>query len=275
MRRVAVLVGALLVLGCTSERVPASDASRAEIIASVFSGGAGRWVDLTHAFSSRSIYWPTDTLGFKLEQLAHGHTAGGWFYSSYRYSAAEHGGTHLDAPVHFAEGGWTNDQIPLASLVGPAVVVDVTSRVQPDYLLSVDDLTKWEAEHGRVPKGAIVLVRTGWDARYQDRAAYLGTALRGLDAVAQLHFPGVSAEAAQWLVDNRTIAALGIDTPSIDYGQSADFRAHVILYKKNIPGFENVANLATLPPVGGFVVALPMKIEGGSGGPLRIIGYVP
>ena len=275
MRRVAVLVGALLVLGCTPERVPVSDASRAEIIASVFSGGAGRWVDLTHAFSSRSIYWPTDTLGFKLEQLAHGHTAGGWFYSSYRYSAAEHGGTHLDAPVHFAEGGWTNDQIPLASLVGPAVVVDVTSRVQPDYLLSVDDLTKWEAEHGRVPKGAIVLVRTGWDARYQDRAAYLGTALRGPDAVAQLHFPGVSAEAAQWLVDNRTIAALGIDTPSIDYGQSADFRAHVILYKKNIPGFENVANLATLPPVGGFVVALPMKIEGGSGGPLRIIGYVP
>lgn len=275
MRRVAVLVGALLVLGCTSERVPASDASRAEIIASVFSGGAGRWVDLTHAFSSRSIYWPTDTLGFKLEQLAHGHTAGGWFYSSYRYSAAEHGGTHLDAPVHFAEGGWTSDQIPLASLVGPAVVVDVTSRVQPDYLLTVDDLTKWEAEHGRVPKGAIVLVRTGWDARYQDRAAYLGTALRGLDAVAQLHFPGVSAEAAQWLVDNRTIAALGIDTPSVDYGQSADFRAHVILYKKNIPGFENVANLATLPPVGGFVVALPMKIEGGSGGPLRIIGYVP
>ena len=275
MRRVAVLVGALLVLGCTSERVPASDASRAEIIASVFSGGAGRWVDLTHSFSSRSIYWPTDTLGFKLEQLAHGNTAGGWFYSSYRYSAAEHGGTHLDAPVHFAEGGWTNDQIPLASLVGPAVVVDVTSRVQPDYLLSVDDLTQWEAEHGRIPKGAILLVRTGWDARYQDRASYLGTALQGPDAVAQLHFPGVSAEAAQWLVDNRTIAALGIDTPSIDYGQSADFRAHVILYKKNIPGFENVANLATLPPVGSFVVALPMKIEGGSGGPLRIIGYVP
>jgi len=90
-----------------------------------------------------------------------------------------------------------------------------------------------------------------------------------------LHFPGVSAEAAQWLADNRTIAALGIDTPSIDYGQSADFRAHVILYTKNIPGFENVANLAALPPVGGFVVALPMKIEGGSGGPLRIVAYVP
>ena len=275
MRRVAVMVGALLVLGCASERVPASDAIRAEIIASVFSGSAGKWVDLTHSFSARSIYWPTDTLGFKLEELAHGHTPGGWFYSSYRYSAAEHGGTHLDAPIHFAERGQTNDQIPLASLVGPAVVVDVTSRVEADYLLTVDDLSKWETEHGNIPKGAIVLVRTGWDARYQDRAAYLGTALKGPDAVAQLHFPGISAEAAQWLVDNRTIAAIGIDTPSIDYGQSADFRAHVILYGKNIPGFENVANLASLPPVGGFVVALPMKIEGGSGGPLRIVGYVP
>ena len=275
MQRVAVLAGAVLVLGCQSPRASAPDASRAEIIASVFGGGAGQWVDLTHPYSSRSIYWPTDTLGFQLEKLAHGHTPGGWFYSSYRYSAAEHGGTHLDAPIHFAEGGWTNDQVPLTSLVGPAVVVDVSSRVQPDYLLSVDDLARWEADHGQIPKGAILLVRTGWDSRYQDRASYLGTALRGADAVAQLHFPGVSAEAAQWLADNRTIAALGIDTPSIDYGQSVDFRAHVILYAKNIPGFENVANLAALPPVGGFVVALPMKIEGGSGGPLRIVAYVP
>ncbi len=275
MQRVAVLAGAVLVLGCQSPRASAPDASRAEIIASVFGGGAGQWVDLTHPYSSRSIYWPTDTLGFQLEKLAHGHTPGGWFYSSYRYSAAEHGGTHLDAPIHFAEGGWTNDQVPLTSLVGPAVVVDVSSRVQPDYLLSVDDLARWEADHGQIPKGAILLVRTGWDSRYQDRASYLGTALRGADAVAQLHFLGVSAEAAQWLADNRTIAALGIDTPSIDYGQSVDFRAHVILYAKNIPGFENVANLAALPPVGGFVVALPMKIEGGSGGPLRIVAYVP
>lgn len=275
MRRVAAIVGLMCVLGCTGERAPAGNGTREAIIASVFSGTGGRWVDLTHPFSSHSIYWPTDTVGFRLEELAHGHTTGGWFYSSYRYSAAEHGGTHLDAPIHFAERGWTNDQIPLASLVGPAAVIDVTSRVQPDYLLTVADLTAWEAQHGQIPKGAILLVRTGWDARYQDRTAYLGTALRGPDAVAQLHFPGVSAEAAQWLADNRTIAALGIDTPSIDYGQSADFRAHVILYGKNIPGFENVANLAALPPAGSYVMALPMKIEGGSGGPLRIVAFVP
>jgi kynurenine formamidase len=265
----------MLLLGCKSEQVVPAAPSRADVVSSVFSGRAGKWVDLTHAFSARSIYWPTDTMGFKLEQLAHGHTPGGWFYSSYRFSSAEHGGTHLDAPIHFAEKGFTNDQLPLSSLVGPAVVVDVTKQVTPDYLLTVDDLTKWESEHGQIPKGAILLVRTGWGSRYGDRTAYLGTALKGPSAVPQLHFPGISAEAAQWLADNRAIAAIGIDTPSIDYGQSADFRAHVILYGKNIPGFENVANLGELPATGSFVVALPMKIEGGSGGPLRIISYVP
>ena len=275
MRRVVAMTWALLVSGCKAEQAPAETGSRAEIVASVFNGRAGRWVDLTHSFSSKSIYWPTDTMGFRLEQLAHGHTPGGWFYSSYRLSAAEHGGTHLDAPIHFAEGALTNDALPLSSLVAPAVVIDVSGRATADYLLTVDDLVKWEAEHGAIPKGAMLLVRTGWDAKYADRNAYLGTSLTGERAVKELHFPGVSAEAAQWLVDNRTIAALGIDTPSIDYGQSADFRAHVILYKKNIPGFENVANLGALPPVGAFVVALPMKIEGGSGGPLRIVGYVP
>lgn len=282
MRRItpvlgSVIAAASLITTLTSCAAPKSDAggSRAEIVASVFHGGTGKWVDLTHAFSARSIYWPTDTLGFKLEELAHGHTPGGWFYSSYRFSAAEHGGTHLDAPIHFAEGGKTSDQLPLTSLVGPAVVVDVTSRVTPDYLLTVDDLTQWETAHGKIPDGAIVLMRTGWDAKYGDRTAYLGTALTGAAAVPQLHFPGISKDAAQWLADNRNISAVGIDTPSIDYGQSADFRAHVILYGKGIPGFENVAGLGALPPAGAFVVALPMKIEGGSGGPLRIVAYVP
>jgi kynurenine formamidase len=275
MRRTALLSAALFSLGCSPTSTPATDVNRAELLASVFNGSAGKWVDLTHAFSSRSIYWPTDTLGFKLEELAHGHTSGGWFYSSYRFSAAEHGGTHLDAPIHFAEGGKTNDQLPLSSLVGPAVVVDVTSRVTPDYLLTVDDLTQWETAHGRIPDGAIVLMRTGWDAKYADRTAYLGTSLAGASAVPQLHFPGISEQAAQWLVDHRKISAVGIDTPSIDFGQSSTFRAHVILYGKGIPGFENVANVGSLPSSGSFVVALPMKIEGGSGGPLRIVAYVP
>lgn len=244
-------------------------------IQSVFSGQRGEWIDLTHAFSEDTIYWPTDTRGFELEELAHGHTEGGWFYSSYRFSTAEHGGTHLDAPIHFAEGRHTSDEVPLSNLIGPAAVVDVSAQAHPDYLISVDDFRGWEAEHGRLPDGAIVLVRTGWDQRYGDRAVYLGTDETGPEAVPKLHFPGLDPEAARWLVDERDIAAFGLDTPSVDYGQSKDFRSHVVLYRENIPGFENIANLSQLPPSGSFVVALPMKIKGGSGGPLRIVGYKP
>jgi len=271
VRRVAMFL-LLALVGCrpaTSELADISDVS------SVFDETAGRWVDLTHSFSASSIYWPTDTLGFVLQELAYGPTDGGWFYSSYRYSAAEHGGTHLDAPIHFAEGRRTTDEIPLSALIGPAVVVDVSDRAHPDYLVSVADLEAWEAAHGPMPSGGILLLRTGWGARYGDRASYLGTDLTGPDAVPELHFPGLDPEAAQWLVDNRDIVALGLDTPSLDYGQSADFRAHVILNSDNVAGIENVANLDQLPASGSFVVALPMKIEGGSGGPLRIVAFVP
>jgi len=272
MRRITIAALLLLALGCQSR--PDPSATRAEILASVF-GGGDHWVDLTHPFSSRTIFWPTDTFGFNLEELSYGYTDRGWFYSAYQLSAAEHGGTHLDAPIHFAEGRLTNDQIPLSSLIGPAAVVDVSDRVHSDYLVSIEDLTRWEAEHGRIPDGAILLIRTGWDSRYGDRAAYLGTELTGPEAVAHLHFPGLSQEAAEWLVQNRKIAAVGIDTPSIDYGQSVDFEAHRVLFEKDIPGFENLTNLGELPPTGSYVVALPMLIEGGSGGPLRIIAYRP
>jgi len=266
MQHIVACIVSVLLIGCQG---------RASDISAVFDGTGGRWVDLTYAFDASSIYWPTDTLGFQLEPLAYGKTDGGWFYASYRYAAAEHGGTHIDAPIHFSESGWTNDRIPLSSLMGAAVVVDVSDHVSSDYRVSVDDFTAWEAAHGRIPDGAIVLARTGWGARYHDRTAYLGTDLTGPEAVPQLHFPGLDPAAAQWLVDHRSIAAFGLDTPSVDYGQSSDFRTHVILYARNIPGFENVANLEQLPEVGSYVVALPMKIEGGSGGPLRIVGFVP
>lgn len=255
--------------------VTACAAPRPVDYGAVFDGTGGRWIDLTHAFGPGTIYWPTDTAGFRLTQLAYGPTEGGWFYASYEFATAEHGGTHLDAPIHFAEGHLTADRIPLSGLMGPAVVVDVSDRATPDYLVTADDLQRWESEHGAIPDGAILLVRTGWGSRWDDRTAYIGTALTGPDAVPALHFPGVGADAAEWLVASRGIVALGIDTPSIDYGQSADFRTHVTLYAENISGFENVANLDLLPATGSYVVALPMKIEGGSGGPLRIVAFVP
>jgi kynurenine formamidase len=267
LRAALLAFGVALAVGCADAGPPDYGA--------VFDGSAGRWVDLTHAFGPSTIYWPTDTAGFRLTELAYGPTEGGWFYASYEFASAEHGGTHLDAPIHFAEGRRTADEIPLSSLMGPAVVVDVTEQAHADYLVSVADLEAWEGRHGTIPDGAIVLLRTGWGARWSDRTSYLGTELAGPEAVAALHFPGLAPEAAAWLVGNRSVVGVGIDTPSIDYGQSADFRTHVTLYAANLSGFENVANLEALPESGAWVVALPMKIEGGSGGPLRIVAFVP
>ena len=243
----------------------------------LFDGTAGEWIDLGHTFGPSTIYWPTDTAGFQLIELAYGMTEGGYFYASYAFASAEHGGTHLDAPIHFAEGRRAAHEIPLSNLITMASVVDVSASADadPDYLLSADDLTAWEAEHGPIADGTALLIRTGWSSRWSDRTAYLGTDLTGPEAVPELHFPGIGPDAAQWLVDNRNIAAIGIDTPSIDYGQSSDYRSHVILYRENIVGFENLTNLDRLPPTGAGIVALPMKIEGGSGGPLRIVGWVP
>ncbi len=243
-------------------------------VEAVFDGRAGTWVDLTHTLSSEAVFWPTAE-PFRLDTVAYGVTEGGYFYSAFNFAAAEHGGTHLDSPIHFAAGRMAADEIPVDRLIGPAAVVDVSDRVSPDYLVSVDDLTAWEREYGPIPDRAILLLRTGWSARWPDRSAYLGTDRTGPDAVPELHFPGLAPEAARWLVAERHIDAIGIDTASIDFGQSSTYESHVVLYEANIPGFENVANLEQLPPVGGFVVALPAKIGGGSGGPLRIVGFVP
>ena len=234
------------------------------------------WIDLTHSFDSETIYWPTAD-AFRLETVADGITDGGYYYAAYNFAAAEHGGTHLDAPVHFAEGRSTAAEIPLARLIGPAVVVDVSAKASADrdYLVSVADFEAFEAAHGPLGDGVILLLRTGWSRHWPDAEAYLGTAMRGPDAVPLLHFPGLDPEAARWLVENRAIGAIGIDSPSIDFGQSTLFETHQILYGENIPGFENVANLEAMPETGAYVIALPMKISGGSGGPLRIVGVVP
>jgi kynurenine formamidase len=235
---------------------------------------AGRVVDLSHPFDATTVYWPTAE-GFKLSTDFEGMTDKGYFYSAYKYSAAEHGGTHLDAPVHFAKGRHTVDQIPLEQLMGSAILVDVTRQcaANADYQVTVADFQNWESRNGRIPRDVIVLLRTGFGKRYPDRKSYLGTEERGADAVAKLHFPGLDPAAARWLVENRSIKAIGLDTASIDYGQSTLFESHRILMEKNIPAFENVANLDQLPVKGFSVIALPMKIKGGSGGPLRIVAF--
>lgn len=244
----------------------------------------GKLIDLTYDFSDETIYWPTSDK-FKLEKVSEGQTEKGFYYSAYKFCAAEHGGTHIDAPIHFASGGKTLEQISLEKLKGEAVVIDVSEKVgaycnkpllcDNDYQITVEDITSWESKNGKIPDASIVLLYTGYSKFWGDSLKYLGTNKRGIEGVNELHFPGLHPNAAEWLVENRKIKAVGLDTASVDYGQSKDFKAHQILCGSDVLIFENVANLDKLPTKGAYVIALPMKIKGGSGGPTRIIALVP
>jgi kynurenine formamidase len=236
----------------------------------------GELVDLSHAYDRSTIFWPTSDV-FRLEQVAEGVTPAGYYYAANNFFTAEHGGTHIDSPVHFVQGKETVDRIPLQRLLGPAVVIDVTDRADrdPDYRITVEDIEQAEQRDGRIDAEAIVLLRTGYSRRWPDATRYLGTAERGATAVARLHFPGLHPDASRWLIANRQFRAIGIDTASIDYGQSTQYESHRTLFERDIPAFENLTGLERLPPRGAFVVALPMKIGGGSGAPLRAIAIVP
>jgi kynurenine formamidase len=258
-RRLPVLA-ATVVLGAASPSAspPLRDLSQAKV------------VDLTHPFDDKTLYWPTSPSGFELKRLSFGETPGGWFYAANSLCMPEHGGTHVDEPIHFDKEGKTVDLIPPRQLIAPGVVIDVSAQAaaDPDYRLSLEDLRSWEKLHGNIPAGAIVLLRTGWGKRWPDRKRYLGDDTPG-DA-SKLHFPSYGKESAEHLVRQRHVAALGVDTASIDYGASKDFIVHRIASAAGVPGL----NLEQLPMVGAWVIALPMKIAGGSGGPLRIVALV-
>ncbi|MDC3307330.1 cyclase family protein [bacterium] len=258
----ALLAASLLTVSCDLQRAPAEAAPPVII-------------DLSHTYDDTTVYWPTAE-GFQLRQDSRGWNDRGFYYEANTFTTAEHGGTHLDAPVHFAEGMRSVDEIPLDQLIGPGVVVDVTEAcaADRDHLVSLDELLAHEAAHGEIPDGAIVLLFTGFSRRWPDRASYMGTEVRGAEGVQQLHFPGLHPDAARWLVEERGIGAVGLDTPSIDHGPSVEFLTHRALFEANVPAFENVANLHQLPPRGAEIIALPMKIRRGSGAPARIIAVL-
>lgn len=235
----------------------------------------GRWIDLTYDYSDETLYWPTSST-FKMDTVFVGITDGGFYYESFAFSSAEHGGTHLDAPIHFYAERNTVEELEIDQLTGRAAVINVTDQVSQnrDYQIQIEDLLNWEAEHGPIPDGSILLFHTGMGQYWPDAEAYLGTELKGEEGVANLSFPGILPETAAWIVENRNINAVGVDTPSLDYGQSELFETHQILFEQNIPGFENVANLEQLPPFGAYIIALPMKIRDGSGAPLRIVAHI-
>ena len=252
------------------------------LLAVLFWTGAGKAhdinkqkvIDLTYSFDEHTIYWPT-AKPFQLEIVSAAKTAGGFWYAANNACFAEHGGTHMDAPIHFSEGKRAADEVPVQQLIGPAAVIDIRAQAakDADYRLTVNDLKTWEKKYGRLPKGAIVLMFSGWGERWPDKKRFLGTDKAG--DVENLHFPGFSREAAEFLVSQREIDAIGVDTPSIDYGQSKDFIVHQIINGANKPGLENVASLEKLPAKGATLIALPMKIAKGSGGPARIIAILP
>ncbi|MEI8016357.1 MAG: cyclase family protein [Nitrospira sp.] len=233
-------------------------------------------IDLTHSFGADTIMWPTEH-DFRLVVQQEGETSGGYYYASNRLEIAEHGGTHIDAPIHFARSGQTLDQVPLERLVGAGIRIDVSAQcgLDRDIRITIQDLEQWEVDHGQIPNRAIVLMDTGFARFWPSRQQYLGTELRGPEGVRSLHFPGLHPEAAAWLVRERQIKAIGIDTASIDYGQSTRFETHVALLSHNVPVFENLGDLHDLPDMGFEVIALPMKIAGGTGGPLRVIAVLP
>ena len=266
------LAGWLIVLGVLAGAGCAAGQSRLDRLASEQS----RLIDLTHSFGADTIVWPTEQ-DFRLVFQQAGETPGGYYYASNRLEMAEHGGTHIDAPIHFAKGGQTLDQVPIERLVGSGVRIDVVAQCtrDRDYLVTIQDFEQWETAHGPIPPRAIVLIDTGLARYWPSREQYLGTELRGPEAVRALHFPGLHPEAAAWLVRERQIKAIGIDTASIDYGQSTQFGTHIALLSQNVPVFENLSDLRDLPNQGFDVIALPMKISGGTGGPLRVIAVLP
>ena len=232
-----------------------------------------RLIDLTYAFNDDSVYWPTATK-FRLERVAYGHNEKGEWYASNDFRASEHGGTHFDAPIHFAEGKHASQDIPIERFFGPVCVIDISElcRDDPDRLLTAKDVLTHESQYGPIEPGTIVLVFTGFGSRYPDLKSYLGSDIRG--RLEDLHFPGIGADAAKLFAERR-VDMVGLDTASLDHGPSQHFTAHRILAEANIPGLENVANLEKLPPIGAFLIALPMKIQGGTGGPCRLVAVLP
>jgi len=226
-------------------------------------------VDLTHSVNAQvPTYEPSESSAFKAETVA---TIAKDKYFARNISLPEHYSTHIDAPAHFAQGMWTVDQIPAERLIAPLVVLDVRTSVKSnsDYQLSVADISAWEKANGEIPPGAVAIAYTGWDSRWSSAKQY-----RNADAKGVMHFPGYSEDAAKFLVEARRVFGLGIDTLSIDYGPSQDFPVHQYTLSHSLYHLENVANLGVVPAKGATVVVAPMKLEGGSGGPVRILALV-
>jgi len=230
--------------------------------------GKTRVLDLSYAINDKLVPWPGDEKFFEAKVNATIEKNG---YFTRSFWMLEHYGTHLDAPAHFPPGKTTVDQIPVKQLFGPAVVIDVRveSNKDADYQLPATRIEDWEKKHGRIPEGAIVLLRTGWASPWPDVERY-----RNQDAKGKMHFPGFSVEAAKLLISRR-VSGLGCDTLSIDYGASADFAVHHLALGAGLYHLENLADMSEVPEASAVLIVAPIKLEGGSGGAVRVFALLP
>jgi kynurenine formamidase len=258
----------IIVLCLTACMTLLSQKSRKDGLLEGIPSGKTRVIDLSYAINDKLVPWPGDAKWFEAKVNATVEQNG---YFTRSFWMLEHYGTHLDAPVHFPPGKMTVDEIPARRLFGPAVVLDmrVESVKDADYLVTAARVEEWEKRHGRIPEGAIVLLRTGWASRWPDVQRY-----RNQDAQARMHFPGYSLEAANLLVE-RKVSGLGCDTLSIDYGASEDFAVHRAVLGAGLYQLENLADLTEVPEAGAFLVVAPIKLEGGSGGAVRVFALLP
>ena len=234
----------------------------------------GKVVDLTHNLDHRTIRWPTDP-GFAYSYDDYGRAPEGYFYAAGHFSSPDHAGTHMDAPLHFNGEGLHAGQVPVASLVGPAAVIDFSTRAlaDPDAVLLPADIARYERIHGPIPAGAIVVAHSGWGRFWGDPRRYLGT--QTPEDASGLHFPGFSFDAARLLLELREVIAIAIDTASLDPGNHAGYPVHRLWLGANRPGFENLADVDKLPASGALLVCAPMKIYGATGAPARIFAVLP
>ncbi|XP_070554887.1 isatin hydrolase-like isoform X2 [Ptychodera flava] len=247
-------LGALLLLCLSTATVIAHDESP--------------FLEMTHPYNENSLSYPGFP-GFEFTIWDRGYSEKfGIYLESNGFCTPEHCGTHMDAPAHFVQGKWRAHAVPLTSLIGNAVKVDIREKVARDVdaFLEIDDLESWEETHGRIPDDVILMIDYGWAGRYGNKILYFGTE----NDTSNMHFPGFHPDAARWVTENRKVKAIGVDTPSFDRGADMKFDSHLILFEHNIPVFENVANMDKLPATGATVFAIPMMIEDGSGAPLRV-----
>jgi kynurenine formamidase len=224
-------------------------------------------VDLTHTMSAD---FPTffGVPGIEMEKKFDFKKDG---FNLYWWRIIEHAGTHLDAPIHFSESGMTADKIPADTLVVPLAVIDVVAKAaqNPDYLLTREDLVAWEKQHRRLPDNCCVAMQSGWAQHVADAAKFTGK-----DSSGVFHFPGFSPEAAEWLMKERKVLGLAVDTLSLDHGPSKDFKVHYAWLPSGRWGLENVANLDKVPASGATLVVGLAKVKGATGGPVRLIALV-